>query len=268
MRSLRLYLRLVGVCVRSQMQYKTSFLTDLAGTLFGNAITFLSLAAVFARFGSVGGWRLGEVAFLYGLVEMGFATMDMVFSGYDPGYFSQLVRRGQFDQMLLRPVALPLQVLSSEFTLRRLGRFAQGLIVFLLAVRLAGIHWTVAKLLYLPVVFGSVVAFFGSLFWIGSTTCFWTVEALEAINIFTYGGTEMLAYPMHIYDDWLRYLFTYVIPASLVVYYPALYFLGKPDPFGLPRALSFLAPVAGAAMLLLASAFWRFGVRHYQGTGT
>ena len=263
-----LYLRLISVSIRSQMQYRFSFVVDTLGSAFATLLEFLTLAAVFSRFGSVGGWTLGEVAFLYGLVEIGFATMDIVFSGFDPGYFSQQIRRGTFDQFLLRPVSLVLQMFSSEFILRRVGRIAQGAAVFAISLALAHIAWTPGKLLYLPIVLVSVVAFFGGLFVIGATSCFWTVESLEVINVFTYGGSAMLAYPMHIYGDWLRRFFTFVVPGALLIYYPALYFLDKPDPIGLPRFVSFLAPLAGFGVLAVAFAFWQVGVRKYTSTGT
>lgn len=263
-----LYFRLISVNIRSQMQYRLSFLLDTVGTGFATLIEFMTLAAVFTRFGSVGGWKLGEVAFLYGLVELGFATMDMIFSGFDPGFFAQQIRRGTFDQFLLRPVSLALQVFSSEFIIRRMGRIAQGAVIFGLSLSLTQLVWTPGKVLYLPLVLASVVAFFGGLFVIGATTCFWTVEALEAINIFTYGGSAMLAYPMHVYGDWLRRFFTFVVPGALMVYYPALYFLDKPDPLGLPAFMPFLAPLAGFGVLGIAFAFWHMGVRKYTSTGT
>jgi ABC-2 type transport system permease protein len=266
--SLALYFRLISIHLRSQLQYRASFLLDVLGQALVTLIGFITLSAVIQRFGTIGGWRLGEIAFLYGLVEVSFATMDMVFSGFDPETFSQHVRRGSFDQLLLRPVNLPLQVFASEFVLRRLGRMAQGAAVFIIGVQLAQVDWTLAKLLYLPVVYVSTVAFFGGLFVMGAALCFWTVQSSEAINIFTYGGAEMMAYPMHIYAPGLRRIFTYLIPAGLMVYYPALYFLDKPDPLGLPQLLSFAAPLAGAAVLTFGLAFWRLGVTRYTSTGT
>jgi ABC-2 type transport system permease protein len=94
------------------------------------------------------------------------------------------------------------------------------------------------------------------------------VEASEAINIFTYGGSAMLSYPMHIYADWMRRFFIFVVPGALLVYYPALFFLGKPDPLGLPPLMPFVAPLAGFGVLAAAFAFWGLGVRRYTSTGT
>ena len=88
------------------------------------------------------------------------------------------------------------------------------------------------------------------------------------VNILTYGGSEMMSYPMSIYPDWMRRFFTYIIPAIFLNYYPALYLLDKPDPLGLPPIAHFLAPVAGFGILAIALRFWSFGIRHYQSTGT
>jgi len=266
--ALNIYGRLIALQIRAQLQYRVAFLLETLAAALITSTFFGALALVFQRFGRLGGWTLGEVAFLWGLVEFAFGLMDLLFSGFDPGDFGQLIRRGSFDQLLLRPVNITVQVLGSKFIIRRLGRIAQGAAIFGLALALVELHWTPAKLLYLPLVLIGQVCFFGGLFIMGATITFWTVESIEVVNIFTYGGSEMITYPMHIYPDWLRRLFTYLIPAGLLNYYPALFFLDKPDPFQLPPFTPFLAPAAGVGTLIVALAFWRFGIRHYQSTGS
>jgi ABC-2 type transport system permease protein len=263
-----IYRRLISVQIRAQLQYRLAFLFDLFATALIVVVEFGSLALILQRFENIGGWTLGEVAFLYGLIQMAFATMDMVFSGFDPQFFGQQVRRGTFDQLLLRPLNITLQVLGSRFDLRRLGGIFQGAVVFGVALSLVDIRWTPAKVAYLPAVYLGQVCFFGGLFIMGSTLTFWTIESIEVVNIFTYGGREMISYPMHIYQAWMRRFFTFVMPAIFLNYYPALYFLDKPAPFNVPAFAPFLAPVAGVGLLMAALAFWRFGIRHYQSTGT
>ena len=265
---LSVYLRLISVQIRSQMQYRFPFLVELVVTGFITISGFVTLAFVIQRFGSIAGWKLGEVAFLYGMVETSFGIMDMIFSGFDPGNFGRQTRLGRFDQLLLRPVDITLQVLGSEFIIRRLGRIFQGILILILSLTMIQIRWTFIKLLYLPIVIASLIAFFGGLFIIGATISFWTLESIEIVNIFTYGGTEMMSYPMQIYPNWLRDFFSYVLPAIFLNYYPSLYFLDKPDPLHFPPIAPFLAPVAGFGVLGIALAFWQFGIRHYQSTGT
>jgi ABC-2 type transport system permease protein len=269
---LRFYLatygRLVWVQIRSQMQYRASFLLEFLAAGLITVLEFASIALVFDRFGQIRGWSLGEVAFLYGLVEIAFGLMDMVFSGFDPQNFGRQVRRGTFDQLLLRPVDITVQVLGSEFLLRRLGKIIFGLGIFGLALSMTDIQWTLVKVLYLPLVLLGMVAFFGGLFIIGATITFWTIESIEVVNIFTYGTQGMISYPMHIYQTWIRRFFTYILPAIFLNYYPALYFLDKADPLNFPPTARFVAPLAGLAVLLAALSFWRFGIRYYQSTGT
>jgi len=263
-----LYWRLIGVQIRSQLQYRLAFFLDVLGTSLITILNFATLAFVFQRFGSIAGWNLGEVAFLYGMVEAAFGVMDMLFSGFDPQNFGRQVRLGRMDQLLLRPLDITLQVFGSEFIMRRLGRIGQGLLVLGVAIAMLDIQWTITKLLYMPVVIVSLVCFFGGLFIIGATITFWTYESIEVVNIFTYGGSEMMSYPMNIYQNWLRQFFTYIIPAIFLIYYPALYFLDKPDPFPMPGFARFLSPVVGLGILWAALLFWNYGLRHYQSTGT
>jgi ABC-2 type transport system permease protein len=194
--------------------------------------------------------------------------MDMIFSGFDPQNFGQEIRRGTFDQLLLRPVNITMQVMGREFVLRRLGRVILGAAIFVFALTLTDVTWTWGKLLYLPFVIVGMVFFFGGLFIIGATITFWTIESIEVMNILTYGGSFLISYPMHIYTDWMRRFFTYIMPAIFLNYYPALYFLNKPDPFNFPAFAPFLSPLVGLLVLGAALAFWRFGRQHYQSTGS
>jgi ABC-2 type transport system permease protein len=256
------------VRIRSQLQYRVSTLLDVAGMAIVTGVEFGALALVFQRFESIAGWTLGEVAFLYGLVTAAFGMTDLIFGGFDPDTFGPLVQRGTLDQLLLKPVDLTLQVFGSAFLIRRFGKIAQGIVIFCIALSMTNIHWTLGKIAYLPIVFISQVVFFGGLFIIGATSTFWTVQRVEIINIFTYGGTELVSYPMTIYTTWMRRFFTYIVPMIFINYYPALYFLGKPDPLQGPAYAPFLAPIAGIGMLAAALAFWGFGLRHYASTGT
>jgi ABC-2 type transport system permease protein len=264
---LGLYAKLLGAQLRSQMQYRVGFVLDVISTAMFTITEFGAFVLVFSRFPNIGGWKLEEVAFLYGMVELSFGTMDMIFAGFDPPAFAQFIRKGTLDQFLLRPSSLLIQIFGADFTLRRIGRIALAGLILMYAVAANQIAWNLEKLLYFPFVVLGMILFFGGLFMVGATITFWTVESTEAMNIFTYGGGYLISYPMNIYADWLRKIFTFVIPAIFLNYYPALFFLGKPDPFSMPGFVHFLSPVVGLLVFWLALQFWRFGLTKYQGAG-
>lgn len=267
-RSVNLLFRLLKIQIRSQLQYPTAFIMEVISSTFILGFYFIAFALAFMRFDDIGGWTLGEIAFIWGLAEFSFGTMDMLFSGFDYDSFGPMVRRGRFDQLLLRPVDITLQVLGSRFVLRRLGKMAEGLIIFFFGLSQIDVHWTAVKIIYLPVLTLSQILFFSALFIAGATTTFWTMERLEILNIFTYGGNEVMSYPIYIFQRPIRWIFTYLVPLIFMSYFPAVYLLDKPDPFNAPAFFSFLAPLIAAGAFILALRFWHFGIKNYQSTGS
>ena len=266
MAELGLYRRLVGARIRGDVQYRSSFVLQLLGNFFINLAELASIFILFRHFETLGGWTAGEIAFLVGISSISFGIAHTLASGFS--VFSTLVVRGGFDRLLLRPVGTMLQVLAEDIQLRRLGGALQGVVALALAARLTDVDWTLGRSIYLPVVVLSAALLFMALFALEATLCFWTTEATEVVNAFTYGGTTLAQYPIHIFDAWLRRLFLFVVPLGFVVYAPALYLLDKSDPLGLPAATRFVAPLAAIGFAVAAGAAWGAGVRRYRSTGS
>ncbi|MBT5831765.1 MAG: ABC transporter permease, partial [Candidatus Latescibacteria bacterium] len=191
---------------------------------------------------------------------------DAMSRGFD--MFGNMVKGGDFDRLLLRPRSTALQLAGQEFTLRRVGRLAQGFIVFIWANQHLQIVWTPEKiaLCFFAIVGG--ICFFYALMILQATVAFWTTESLELMNTLTYGGVQTAQYPLAIYRTWFRKLFTYVVPLASVSYFPGLALLDRPDPFGSPVILHYISPLIGMTFLIIALQVWKFGVHHYRSTGS
>lgn len=248
------------------MQYRGSFIAQIAGNFGVNGIELVAILILFSHFGSIGGWDVRDIAFLYGLSCVSFGIGHLLGSGF--ASFAVLIHQGTFDRVLVRPVGTLLQVLAADMQIRRLGESLQGMLVLGAAIWFADIEWTAGRMIYLPIVLASAVLLYLALFAIEATVCFWTTQAVEVLNAFTYGGSDMAQYPLHIYEGWLRGLLLFVVPIGFVIYLPALYLLDKPDPLGLPGFAPFLAPVAAIGFAAVAGALWHLGVRHYRSTGS
>ena len=267
-RNLILMKKYLRIQIRSQLQYPASFVMEVISNTLILGFFFIAFALTMTQFGEIGGWTVGEVAFLWGMAEFSFGMMDMIFSGFDYDTFGPMVIKGTFDQLLLRPVNITLQVLGSRFVLRRLGKISEGLIIFIIGLSLTDVDWTLGKIIYLPILMISQILFFGSLFIIGATTTFWTKERLEILNVFTYGGSEIMSYPMHIFPRVIRLLFTFVVPAIFLSYFPMTFILNKPVIINAPGFVPFLAPIISLGLFWLSIQFWHYGIRNYQSTGS
>jgi ABC-2 type transport system permease protein len=262
----RIYRRLAGARARAQMQYRGSFAITLVILFLGLATEFVAVLILLDRFGALAGWSVGEVAFLFGLAYLAFGLSEMFASGFD--VFPNTIRRGEFDQVLLRPVSTFTQTMAADFQLRRLARITQAFVVLTYAFTHIDVDWTIEKALYLPLVVLSGVVMYFSLFVFGAVLCFWTVQSIELINSLTNGGTELTSYPLPIYSDLMQRFFTFVIPLAFISYFPALFLLDRPEANDYPGWLPLLTPVAALLLAIAARAAWGFGVRHYRSTGS
>ncbi len=264
--TLHLYLRYISASVRSQLQYRASFVLMTLAHLGMTGVEFVAIWALFDRFGSVRGWALPEVALFYGIANVAFAIADAVSRGFD--MFGNTVKSGEFDRLLLRPCHTALQLAGQELTLRRIGRLTQGLLVLLWGSATVGIAWSPAKFgLVVFAIVGGACLFTGLLV-LQATLAFWTTETLEIVNTVTYGGVQTAQYPLTIYEPWFRRFFTFVVPLATMNYFPMLAILGRADPLGTPCLFHWLTPGIGILFLLATLRIWEIGVRHYRSTGS
>ena len=248
------------------MQYRLSFVMLSIAHLLSTAVEFLAVVVLFNRFGSLTDWELGEVAFMYGIVNIAFAISDAATRGFD--VFGAMVKAGDFDRLLTRPRSTVLQLAGQELTLRRVGRFLQGLIILIWAANEMNLDWNAldAALVIFAVLGGA--ALFAGLIVIQATISFWSTESLEVMNSLTYGGVFATSYPVSIYRSWFRDFFIYIVPLASVSYFPTLAIMGRTDSLGSTTLFQYLSPLIGFTFLAITHQFWRIGVRHYRSTGS
>lgn len=264
--SLGIYRRIVGSRIRSQLQYRLSFALTVGGNLLLTSLDFAAILVLFGQVDALGGWTVEEVALLYAISSVSFALTDIAVGQLDQ--LPRMIREGEFDQILVRPLGSLLQVVSADLALRHLGRLLQGLIVLVVALTQVDVAWTVGRAAMLVVAIVAGVAIFAGTWIAFSSIAFWLIDSQEVCNAFTYGGSFTAQYPVNIYGRWLRRLVVFLIPLAFVSYYPCLYVLDKPDELGLPTALQFASPAVGVATAAAAWVVWRTAVRRYRSVGS
>jgi ABC-2 type transport system permease protein len=257
---------LVRAALRSQLQYRVSFALAAFGQLAITGIEYLGLVALFARFERLGTFTLAEVSIFYGIASLSIALADMLAWAFD--HFGDLLRRGEFDRMLVRPRSTVLQLAGHTIDLRKIGRLLQALAVLGYGISHARAEWWALSVPLLAAAVLSGAAVFFAMWWLQATLCFWSTDSLELMNIVTYGGHETARYPMSIYPRGLRRFFTFVVPLACTSYYPVVAALGHPDPLGMPLWAQCSTPLLGFAFLGVAAFGWSIGLRRHSSTGS
>jgi ABC-2 type transport system permease protein len=260
-----IYRRLVGARVRAQVQYRLSFALTVVGNLLISALDFAAILVLFGQVDALGEWTVAEVALLYGISCVSFALTDLTVGQLDQ--LPRMIREGEFDQILVRPLGSLLQVISADVALRHLGRLLQGLVVLVVALGRVDVDWSAGRVGMVVVAILAGSAIFAAIWVAFSSIAFWLIDSQEVSNAFTYGGSFSAQYPVNIFGRWLRRLVVFVVPVAFVSYFPSLYVLGKKDELGLPRVLQFASPAVAAVAGLVAWIVWRTAVRRYRSVG-
>ncbi len=262
MKSLKLYFKYIRINMLSGLQYKGWWLMILQ-TLIVVVTDPIGIILLFYRFGSVGEWSVEKILLIYAIAVTSFGLAETFSRGFD--YFPwRMIRSGDFDRILLRPCSVFVQVAGSFFHIHRISRVFGGFCAIIWCMlKLDAVFSPLNVLVLIMALIGGYFAYTG-VFVMTSGIAFFTIEGLDWIYIFTNASYQVTRCPIDYMPKILRNLFTFFMPMLVISYYPASAICG----WGEGYAKGLLALPAGLAFLGFSLYIWRFGVRHYQSTGS
>ena len=266
MDTLRLYVRSMGILIKSQLQYPLSFLLQTFAQLIMEGGEMLAVILLVNRFDHLNQWTGGDLYFFFGVMSVTFYLTECFGRGIT-GNFPYMVRTGQLDTLLIRPRGILTQVICSAVDPRRVTCIAVGSVSLVLGSRMAGVQWTLEHILLLAEsIFCGIWLILG-LFLIEAVLCIHSVKSIEITNALTYGGRSACQYPVDVFPRPLRMLFTVAAPFALVMHVPASEILGKPV-FGWPAWTAWVSPCSGLVLFALMALMFSGAMRFYRSTGS
>ena len=258
---MRLYFKFFAMHLKSRMAYKKSFFMSALGQFLISFTIFLWMWFLLERFETIAGYTLAECLVCSGVMLSAYALAEGIFRGFDS--FSSIVKSAAFDRILLRPRSLVFQVLCEKIELSRVGRLVQAGVMLAWGVAGLPVPFTPYRALALVLMILGGVVVFCALNILRAGFCFFTLEGLEFMNVFTDGARDYGAYPIDVYGRGTLKFCTYVVPYALFQYYPLRWLVGRSDN-ALLALLSLLTPL----FLVPCLAVWRLGVSRYKSAGS
>lgn len=259
--NIKLYKKYASVCTQSIMQYKMSFALMIIGRFILAFNEFIAIKFLFSGFTQIKGYTYGDVLLCFSVIQMSFTLAELFGNGFK--VFSQMVRRGEFDRMMLRPCSLILQVIGTRFEVGRTGPLLTALITLALGIRHSQVTWNLMTIWTITaMIIGGTLLFIG-LFMLEASLCFFTIEDTSLVNALTYGAKTHGQYPIDIYGKGILRFCTYVIPYTLIQYYPLQFLLGRTHNWYL-----MFYPLGIIVFWLVCYSVWRFGVSRYKSCGS
>ena len=266
MNTLRLYVRSMGILLKSQMQYPLSFLMQTLAQLIMEGGEMLAVILLVDRFDHLNQWTPGDLYFFFGLMSVTFYLTECFGRGIT-GNFPSMVRTGQLDTLLVRPRGILTQVMCSAVDPRRVTCIAVGVVSLVIGSRMAEVVWSFERVLLFAESLCCGFWLVQGLFLVEAILCIYSVKSVEIANALTYGGRSACQYPVDAFPRPLRILFTVIAPFALVMHVPASRILGKPI-FDWPAWTAWVSPLAGPALYGVMALLFHRAMRFYRSTGT
>ncbi len=261
-RHVRLLVLYFGQYAKARLEYRADFFSSVFASFLGTLAAFGFLLIVFSRVPAVRGWNFPEMVFLYGfsLIPLGLFN---VLSWNLYLFADRYLIEGRFDRVLLRPVSSIFQVLFESFRLESLQETVTGLVAVVWASRRLGTHWGPIDVFLFAAWAVCGAAIYLAIFVSLTATSFW-IEDRVGITPPVFNLVQFGRYPLTIYDGWVRFTLSFVIPFAFASFYPTARFLHHPE--FLREFWS--VPLVAAVCLSAAFGLWNVGVSRYHSTGS
>ncbi len=261
---MRRYARLLAIQLRASIsmaaQYRVDFVLGVLISAFWTLTAITPLMVLYDRNRTLGGWTRGEA-----LVVMGFFTTlkGAIRGAIEPSVSNTVLhlRKGTLDFVLLKPADAEFLVSTTKLEPWNATDFIGG--VCLLGYALHGLGRAPSAIEYATaaMLMAASVAILHSL-WITVVALAFVTVKVDNLVFLLSSSFDAARWPASVWRGALAWIFTLVIPISVMTTYPALAVLGRLD----------LAHGAGA--LALAAAFvtgsrlvWTRSISHYTSAG-
>lgn len=262
---LYIYIRLATAAIKSRMEYRGTFLIFMVTLIIFYSAQVLTIGLVVNRFKAIGGWTMGEMAFLYSLLILSQGLVSSAFNGLID--FNTQVRDGLYDRTLVRPLSPLVQVIMNGFEISGIAHIVMGIGSFFLANSLLNIKWnTLNILVFIFVVLGGSLILAGIRIIIASIA-FRAINNSSLVHLFVYSSREFLLYPLNIYTGGVKFLLTFLIPLGFINYYPAHFFLDKSSEGLFSPYFIFATFPVGVLLFTLSLFIWKWGESFYESAG-
>lgn len=251
--------------LRTQMEYRVSFFIWLFIKLLNYGSSYLMVWLILDRFNGIGNWSISEVIVLWAILQLTY-TLAAPFFFHSAGRLEEHINKGSLDYYLVQPLHPLVNLIARNFSWTYSSQTIMSLIVLCFALNASGFDWSITKVSFLVLTIIGGIGFYAFTFLLGGALSFRWIHSGSSIGNNIRWLMDFSQYPIGIYPKGLQAFLTFVIPAAMLNYYPAIYLLGKNEEIFfsfLPMLSPFIQIALGLIGLKL---FWK-GLDYYQSGG-
>lgn len=259
------YIRLIGAYIRGRTVHRFGILLYIFGIMLVYLSSFAGIWVILNRFHTIGDWEFGQIAFIYILTLISYGVRNLFLIQFRN--LSTMVKMGEIDQILIRPMNPFLYIMGNRFELGGFSHITLGMVLLFLLRDQFGIVWNLTNLIYIVLAILSAALVQGAITVAIGTTAFFITDA-TGLATFYNGLREFIWYPVTLYNNVIKFILFLVCPLAFASYVPAGIFLDHPEYLILPPWVWKASLLVGLVLFVGAYQFWKLGLRKYHSTGS
>lgn len=260
-RVVRLYFRILGVHLRSILEYESDFWIMVGATFLMQVVNVVFLSAIFSRVPTLNGWSFWGVVAMFAMVAIAEGFGSFFFEGV--WQLAIQLNQGDLDYMLVRPYPVVLQVTGSAVGINGLTNIVTGGIMLTLALSRVQIDWSPVRIGLGILLFVCAILVKLAINIATNAVSFWLVSPSPMFAMAIHQVGDLARFPLAIYPLTLKVLLGFIVPFAFVSVFPVNFVLDA-DRFSW---LGLLTPLVAAYCLWLALVVFRRGMRRYESAG-
>lgn len=257
---MRRHLRLLKVFIVNSIQreaeYRSNFMVSFVDTALALATGLIVMQSLFAQAAGLGGWTFTETLAVFGIFIVMEQAVEFILTP-NLGRLSEYIQQGQLDYMLLKPVELQFHLSLRHVNIWRLPGIALGAAIVVYSMAGTG-HLTAANLVLAAVLGAAGLLILYSIWLFFKTTAFWFVR-VDSLTVVFLTLLGVGRFPVSALPDWLRLVFTVVVPIAFITTVPASAAVGRLD-----WTMAGLALLAASMLFAASRSFLKFAISRYS----
>lgn len=257
--NISLYFSFANASLKEMLIYRLDCIVGVFSELITQLVSFIFIFVVFQNTESLAGWNFEQILLLYGITRIAIGISGYCFDSlYDIG--PKYIRDGDFDKILLRPVHPLISIIGSSKEFLAICDLILGLVVTIMM--LIKLSIPITFILMFKIIFFSIIgaAIIGAVLTILSISSFWTYRSNEIIWAF-YRMYTLSEYPINIYNQFIKFIISFIVPFAFVAYYPTMNYLGFND------YMIYVSPIIAIVFWIVAVKVWNKALNCYRSTG-
>jgi ABC-2 type transport system permease protein len=257
-RYLRIFRRCFRVALSNSLAYRADFVLSALTVFFSNALFPIVAILIYGSGSGFPGWTFYQVLLIQSLFTLSAGISRTFFRGiFWQTNFS--IREGTFEVSLLKPLDTLFWLAASSIQLENLGMVAGGIVMAAIALAKCGGASLAGVLAAIPLFLGGVCVMLGIDLLLAGTAFRWVGNSrMPDISDSVLGFAK---YPQGVFPQAARVATTFILPCSMIGFFPAIALLGKTQPW------HFLALIPCALFMAAGIFFYKAMIRYYEGVG-